>query len=114
MKIFSIIVTYNGMRWYDRCLGSLRNSELPVETIVIDNASSDDSVNYIKANFPEVHLIESNENLGFAKANNQLTTMVQTTYSYSTKTHGLKKIPSVASLQRSKITPKLALLLPSI
>ena len=70
MKIFSIIVTYNGMRWYDRCLGSLRNSELPVETIVIDNASSDDSVNYIKANFPEVHLIESNENLGFAKANN--------------------------------------------
>ncbi len=70
MKIFSIIVTYNGMRWYDRCLGSLRNSEQPVETIVIDNASSDDSVNYIKANFPEVQLIESKENLGFAKANN--------------------------------------------
>ncbi|MBP3763032.1 MAG: glycosyltransferase family 2 protein [Bacteroidales bacterium] len=70
MKIFAIIVTYNGMRWYDRCLGSLRESELPVETIVVDNASNDGSVAYIKEHFPEVCLIESKENLGFAKANN--------------------------------------------
>ncbi len=70
MKIYAIIVTYNGMHWYDRCLGSLRESEIPVDTIVIDNASSDDSVAYIKEHFPEVHLIESKENLGFAKANN--------------------------------------------
>lgn len=69
-KITAIIVTYNGMHWYDRCLGSLRESEIPVDTIVIDNASSDDSVAYIKEHFPEVHLIESKENLGFAKANN--------------------------------------------
>lgn len=70
MKIFAIVVTYNGKKWYDRCLGSLRDSETPVETIVIDNASSDGTVEYIKARFPDVHLIESEENLGFAKANN--------------------------------------------
>lgn len=70
MKIFAIVVTYNGRKWYDRCLGSLRDSETPVETIVIDNASSDDTVEYIKNHFPQVHLIESKENLGFAKANN--------------------------------------------
>lgn len=70
MKIFAIVVTYNGKKWYDRCLGSLRDSETPVETIVIDNASSDDTVEYIKNHFPKVHLIESKENLGFAKANN--------------------------------------------
>lgn len=70
MNIFTIIVTYNGMRWYDRCLGSLRKSETPVDTIVIDNASTDGSTEYIKEHFPEVHLIESKENLGFAKANN--------------------------------------------
>lgn len=70
MKIFAIIVTYNGLRWYDRCFESLRNSKLPTNTIVIDNASSDNTVKYIKENFPEVHLIESKENLGFAKANN--------------------------------------------
>lgn len=70
MKIFAIVVTYNGMMWYDRCLGSLRDSGTPVETIVIDNASSDGTVEYIKGHFPDVHLIESKENLGFAKANN--------------------------------------------
>lgn len=69
-KIFAIVVTYNGKRWYDRCLGSLRDSETPVETIVIDNASSDGTIEYVKAHFPNVHLIESKENLGFAKANN--------------------------------------------
>ena len=70
MKIYAIVVTYNGKKWYDRCFGSLRDSETPVETIVIDNASSDDTVEYIKNHFPQVHLIESKENLGFAKANN--------------------------------------------
>lgn len=70
MKIFAIVVTYNGMRWYDRCFGSLRNSDMPVETIVIDNASTDETVSYIKEHFHEVCLIESKENLGFAKANN--------------------------------------------
>lgn len=58
------------MQWYDHCFGSLRNSDMPVETIVIDNASTDETVSYIKEHFPEVCLIESKENLGFAKANN--------------------------------------------
>lgn len=70
MKIYAIVVTYNGLKWYDRCLGSLRDSETPVKTIVIDNASSDGTVEYISAYYPDVHLIESKENLGFAKANN--------------------------------------------
>jgi len=70
MKIFSIIVTYNGMQWYDRCFGSLLQSEVPVNIIVIDNASSDNTVDYIKKKYPDITLIESNENLGFAKANN--------------------------------------------
>lgn len=70
MKIFAIVVTFNGMKWYDRCFGSLRDSETEVETIVIDNASSDETVEYIKRHFPGVYLVESKENLGFAKANN--------------------------------------------
>jgi GT2 family glycosyltransferase len=70
MKIFSVIVTYNGMQWYDRCFSSLSKSVLPVQIIVIDNASSDGTFEYIKKNYPEIILIESKENLGFAKANN--------------------------------------------
>ena len=41
-----------------------------MDTIVIDNASNDGSVEYIREHFPEVHLIESDKNLGFGGANN--------------------------------------------
>ena len=70
MKIFVIIVTFKGKQWYDRCFGSLRQSTMPVQTIVVDNASNDGTVEYIREHFPEIHLIESKENLGFGKANN--------------------------------------------
>ena len=69
-KLFVIIVTYKGHQWYERCFTSLRNSEYPVQTIVIDNASNDGTVEYIREHFPEIHLIESTENLGFGRANN--------------------------------------------
>jgi GT2 family glycosyltransferase len=69
-KIFVIIVTYKGHRWYERCFTSLRNSEYPVQTIVVDNASNDGTVEYIREHFPEIYLIESKENLGFGRANN--------------------------------------------
>lgn len=70
LKIFVIVVTYKGMRWYDRCFTSLRNSTIPIQTIVVDNASNDGTVEYIKENYPEIMLIESKENLGFGKGNN--------------------------------------------
>lgn len=69
-KLFVIIVTYKGKQWYDRCFASLRESTVPVNTIVIDNASNDGTVGYIKENYPEIHLIASDENLGFGRANN--------------------------------------------
>lgn len=71
MKIFVIIVTYNGMQWYERCFTSLRESVVPVETIVIDNASTDGTATYIHEHFPEIILIENKENVGFGRANNQ-------------------------------------------
>lgn len=70
MKLFVIIVTYKGRQWYDRCFTSLRQSTMTVETVAVDNASNDGTVEYIRENYPEVHLIESKENLGFGKANN--------------------------------------------
>jgi GT2 family glycosyltransferase len=70
MNIFVIVVTYNGMQWYDRCFGSLRTSSIRVKAVVVDNASTDDTVSYIKTNYPEIYLIESSKNLGFGKANN--------------------------------------------
>ncbi len=69
-KVFVIIVTYNGEKWIDKCFSSLRNSTIPLKTIVIDNNSSDDSVANLKLNYPEVHVINNAKNLGFGKANN--------------------------------------------
>ncbi len=70
MKVFVVIVTYNPAKWIDQCFSSLRASTIPVQTIVIDNNSTDGSNDLIKKNFPEINLIESAENLGFGKANN--------------------------------------------
>lgn len=69
-KVFVIIVTYNAEKWIDKCLGSLRESLMPVNVIVIDNQSSDNTVSRIQSGYPEVNLIESANNLGFGKANN--------------------------------------------
>lgn len=70
MKIYPIIVTYNGMKWIDRCLESLRRSTVPLHTIVIDNQSADGTAQHITTHYPEVELICSAENLGFGKGNN--------------------------------------------
>ena len=69
-RVLAIIVSYNFAGWMKRCLGSLRCSELPVDVVVIDNSSTDNTVQMIRMDYPEVRLICSSENLGFGRANN--------------------------------------------
>lgn len=69
-SILTIVVTYNGMRWVDRCLGSLHFSKTPTDVIIIDNGSQDGTREYIAENFPEMKLVATGENFGFGKANN--------------------------------------------
>lgn len=69
-KIYFIIVTYNAMKWAERCFNSLRQSSVPAHCIVVDNGSTDGTQEYIASHFPEVELIRSGANLGFGKANN--------------------------------------------
>lgn len=70
MKLLTIIVTYNGKKWLDRCLGNLRTSSVQSDVIVIDNGSTDGTLEYIALNYPEVQLHCTGENLGFGRANN--------------------------------------------
>lgn len=72
MKIYTIIVTYNAMRknWIERCLRSLETSSVPVIPIVIDNASTDNTVAYIQAHHPKAILFPQEKNLGFGQGNN--------------------------------------------
>lgn len=67
-----IVVNHNTRDLLRDCLRSVRAEGvgLPTQVIVVDNASSDGSAAMVRAEFPEVHLIESPANLGFSKANN--------------------------------------------
>ena len=68
-----IIVNWNTRDLLRDCLNSVyaETKETSFEVLVVDNASSDGSAEMVKREFPQLRLIENEENLGFAKANNQ-------------------------------------------
>lgn len=70
IKLLTVIVTFNGMEWIERCVSSVFSSSVGSDVIVIDNLSTDGTVDYIVTNFPTVTIIRNNANLGFGKANN--------------------------------------------
>lgn len=74
MDVSIIIVSYNTKEFLNRCLKSIYKSDfikINYEIIVVDNASSDKSVDFLKEKFPKVKLIENKDNFGFSKACNQ-------------------------------------------
>ncbi|MEW5795000.1 MAG: glycosyltransferase family 2 protein [Candidatus Zixiibacteriota bacterium] len=73
-KLIVAIVSWNTRDLTRNCLSSLQRevAGLEHETWVVDNHSSDDSVQMIRGEFPPVVLIENTKNVGFARANNQI------------------------------------------
>ncbi|MFC2149958.1 glycosyltransferase [Calditrichota bacterium] len=73
MDVSVIIVNYNVKYFLEQCILSIKEASREIETeiIVVDNNSTDNSVEYISEKFPKVKLISNKENLGFSKANNQ-------------------------------------------
>jgi GT2 family glycosyltransferase len=67
-----IIVSYNTSNLLLECLNSIKEKTngIDYEIIIIDNASSDDSVKMILRNFPDIKVIQNKENIGFGRANN--------------------------------------------
>jgi GT2 family glycosyltransferase len=68
--MFAVIATWNGESWVDKCLESLRRSTIPVEIVVVDNASTDSTVRLIREEFAEATCMRLIANLGFGRANN--------------------------------------------
>lgn len=67
-----MILNYNGKKYLDVCISSLLQTNYPdFSIVVIDNNSSDSSLDLIKTAYPEVRLIENRENLGFGAAYDQ-------------------------------------------
>jgi GT2 family glycosyltransferase len=75
------IINYNGRRYLDELLTTLRSqSYTQFEAILIDNASTDDSASYVRNNFPWVSLVAQNSNQGFSKAANLAATKTSGPY----------------------------------
>lgn len=71
--VSAVIVNYNGLIWLRKCLVSIVNQDYPkerFEVIVVDNQSKDDSVKFLRENFPMVKIVESGGNLGYAGGGN--------------------------------------------
>ena len=67
MKVFTIIVTYNGLKWIDKCISSVLEQST---VVIVDNNSSDGTSKIITEKFPEVVLLPQDKNRGFGIANN--------------------------------------------
>lgn len=66
-----VIVSWNCRDYLATCLASLRELErTPREVVVVDNASTDGTVEFVREHHPEVRLIAQEDNVGFCRANN--------------------------------------------
>ena len=66
-----IIVTFNGRESLTRCLDSVfRQPYRPLDVVVVDNASTDDTHQMVRTQYPEVRLVRNQTNRGFAGGNN--------------------------------------------
>lgn len=72
-QVSVVVVNYNVRGFLGNLINSLNRALAGIESeiIIVDNSSDDDSVEYLRKNFPDVKLIENAHNVGFGKANNR-------------------------------------------
>jgi hypothetical protein len=71
-KVFVVVLCYNGIDLTLTCLDSVQKQEyVDVETVVVDNGSSDGTISIIQEKYPQIICIQNYENLGYALGNNK-------------------------------------------
>ncbi|MDH5379639.1 MAG: glycosyltransferase family 2 protein [Cyclobacteriaceae bacterium] len=75
-----IILNFNGREHLERFLPSVTRYSTPHKIIVADNGSTDDSITYLKSNYPEVQLLKFKENHGFCGGYNRAIEEVEADY----------------------------------
>ncbi len=80
-RVAVVILNWNGKKFLEKFLPiCIQHSKNDATIIVADNKSSDDSISYLRQNFPEIRIIENNENGGFAKGYNDALSQVDAEY----------------------------------
>ncbi|MGB1988861.1 MAG: glycosyltransferase family 2 protein, partial [Flavobacteriales bacterium] len=79
-KVAVVILNYNGIHWLKKFLGDVVEKTTDAEVIIADNASTDDSVNYVTNNFPSVKLILNKTNEGYAGGYNKALQQISAEY----------------------------------
>jgi GT2 family glycosyltransferase len=82
VNLIIAVLNYNTKELTQRCLKSVfeNKPETDFEVWVVDNASTDDSLKIIKKNFPQINIIESDKNFGFAGGNNLVLKKIPANY----------------------------------
>jgi GT2 family glycosyltransferase len=70
-SVYAVVVSWNGANWIRGALDGLRESGYPVSVVMVDNASTDETVDIVSRAYPEVKLLRMKGNLGFGGANNK-------------------------------------------
>ena len=70
-KIAVVILNWNGTKLLEQFLPSINLFSDEATIYVADNASNDDSISFIKKNYPNIKIIQNNGNFGFAKGYNE-------------------------------------------
>ncbi len=78
MKIAVVILNWNGQKLLEQFLPSVVKYSKEADIYVADNASTDDSILFLKTNFPSVEIIQNKQNFGFAKGYNEALKYIET------------------------------------
>lgn len=80
-EVAVVILNYNGKKWFEKFMPSVLKTEYSNSKIIVaDNGSTDDSLEYLAFNFPEVSIIKLDQNHGFAKGYNEALKQVNSPY----------------------------------
>lgn len=70
-NIYAVVVSWNRPADTLACLESLYNQEICPQVVLVDNASTDDTLSQVRNRFPQAHILANKDNLGFGRATNQ-------------------------------------------
>ena len=80
IKIAAVVLNWNGKVWLEKFLPTLVKNSENATIFIADNASTDDSVNFVKQNFPALKIIKNKTNGGYAKGYNDALKQINAEY----------------------------------